>query len=90
MSDSHNLEWYEEFAKAHGYRLTKIAEKVIKSVEKCNGYCPCRYNLYLHDGKTHEELDKIKCPCIYIEEDMAECSGKVKTCHCHLFEKTEE
>lgn len=88
--EPHTKEWYENYAKEHGYKLTKVADKVIESVNKCFAYCPCRYNMYLKEGRLQNEFDKILCPCVYIEEDMEHCKGKTKTCHCHLFEKCDD
>lgn len=88
--EPHTYVWYENYAQENNFRLTKIADKVIESVNKCFGYCPCRYSFYVKDEKSQEEFDKILCPCQYILEDMEKCKGKTKTCHCHLFEKIEQ
>lgn len=85
MAEKHDREWYENYAREHGYELTDIADRVIEGVHKCEDYCPCRYVMY--KKKMPEKMKEIKCPCIFIEEDMKETKGH--TCHCHLFKKKE-
>ena len=76
-------EWYEAYAKENGYELTDRAEKVIEAVAKCDGYCPCRYAIW-KKTKTPQEMEAIRCPCIFMEEDMNENNGN---CHCFLFKR---
>ena len=80
---AHDLEWYKNYAEEHGYELTDKAARVIQMVDKCEGFCPCRYAIW-KKTKTDEEMEAIRCPCIYIEEDMAHNKGN---CHCFLFHK---
>ena len=78
---SNSKEWYENYAKENGYELTDIADRVIQAVDKCQGYCPCKYALW---KKTKpEELDKIVCPCAEHKAEI-EADGH---CHCNLFRK---
>lgn len=81
MEELHTKEWYEEYAKEHGYKLSKIFDKMYDAVNKCLGFCPCKYAIY-QKTKT-DELEDIRCPCIFIEEDMK----KTGFCHCRMFEK---
>lgn len=47
----------ERFAKQHGYRLTSIADNVLKAIDRRDGNCPCRQ-------------EDIPCPCPGIHEDI--------------------
>jgi len=85
---AHTLEWYKQYADEHGYELTDKAEKVMELVDKCQGFCPCRYTMWKNQGKTDDEMKDIECPCIFIKEDMQHT--KKHTCHCNLFKKKEE
>lgn len=83
MSELHTKEWYENYANENGYKLGKIFDKMYDAVNKCDGYCPCKYAIY---QKTKpEELEDIKCPCIFVPEDME----KHGHCHCRMFDKGE-
>lgn len=81
MSELHTKEWYEEYAKKHNYTLSDKFDKVLEAVNKCNGYCPCRYTLWTK--QQPENIELIKCPCSMIEEDM----NKLGRCHCNLLLK---
>lgn len=72
---------YIEYANSKGYKLGKIFDKMLVAVEKCNGYCPCKYAIY--QNTRPDELEDIKCPCKFIEEDMEQTGH----CHCHMFTK---
>ena len=85
---SHTLEWYKQYDDEHGYELTDKAEKVIEMVDKCCSYCPCRFTMWKKANKTDEEMEQIRCPCVFIEEDMKHT--KNHTCHCNLLKKKEE
>lgn len=83
-SKLHTKEWYEEYAKENGYKLGKIFDKMYDAVNNCEGYCPCKYALYKKNKP--EELEDIRCPCVFIKEDME----KTGHCHCKMFEKGEK
>lgn len=54
-----------------------------EAVNKCEGFCPCKYAIY---QKTKpEQLEDIRCPCIFVPEDME----KTGHCHCRMFDKGE-
>lgn len=74
---------YIEYAEQNGYVLGKIFDKMLSAVENCEGFCPCKYALY--KKSKPEELEDIRCPCIFVAEDM-EKHGK---CHCGMFAKGE-
>lgn len=77
----HTKEWYAQYADEHGYKLGKMFDKMYDAVNKCAGFCPCKYAIY---QKTKpNELEDIRCPCIFIKEDME----KHGSCHCRMFTK---
>lgn len=80
----HTKEWYENYAKKNGYKLGKIFDKMYDAVNKCEGYCPCKYTIYQKNKPS--ELEDIRCPCVFIKEDME----KTGHCHCKMFEKGEK
>lgn len=80
----HTKEWYENYAKENGYKLGKIFDKMYDAVNKCEGYCPCKYTIYQKNKPS--ELEDIRCPCVFIKEDME----KTGHCHCKMFEKGEK
>jgi ferredoxin-thioredoxin reductase catalytic subunit len=83
MANLHTKEWYQKYADANGYKLGKIFDKMYEAVNKCEGYCPCKYAIY---QKTKpEQLEDIRCPCIFVPEDME----KTGHCHCRMFDKGE-
>ena len=82
---AHDIEWYKAYAEEHGYELTDKADKVIQVVDRADGFCPCRFLLW-KKSKTPEEMEAIRCPCVFIEEDMEHNKGN---CHCFLFHKKE-
>lgn len=81
MNDLHTKEWYKNYADENGYKLGKIFDKMYDAVNKCDGYCPCKYVIY--QKNKPDELEDIKCPCIFIQEDME----KTGHCHCKMFDK---
>nr|DAV17807.1 MAG TPA: ferredoxin-thioredoxin reductase [Caudoviricetes sp.] len=84
MNDLHTKEWYKNYADENGYKLGKIFDKMYDAVNKCDGYCPCKYAIY--QKNKPDELEDIKCPCIFIQEDME----KTGHCHCKMFDKGEK
>ena len=81
---SHSLEWYKEYANENNLVLGKNAEKVIAAVDKCEGYCPCKYALMKKSNP--EKLHEIICPCKEHKNEIE----KLGHCHCCLFYKKEE
>lgn len=77
----HTKEWYENYAKEHNYCLGKMFDKMYDAVNKCEGFCPCKYALY--KKMQPQNLEDIRCPCIFISEDME----KHNSCHCKMFVK---
>lgn len=73
---SKTKEWYEEYAKENGLKLTKFADKMIKALDKTLGYCPCKVG-------TQGEIDDIICPCVDHLKEIEETGH----CHCNLFEE---
>ncbi len=73
-----------EYASKRGYKLNpdqEMLERIIKGmikIEENKGqrYCPCR--LVTGDKAADE---KIICPCVYHEQEIAEHGH----CHCYLF-----
>ena len=55
---SHDLDWYKNYAEEKGYELTNKAERVIQMVDKCEGFCPCRFAIW-KKTKTPEEMEAI-------------------------------
>ena len=84
INEVHPKEWYCNYAKENGYELTNASDRIIATLHRTNGYCPCKYAMW---KKTKpEELDKIICPCAEHKEEI-ERDGY---CHCHLFKKKED
>ena len=84
INEVHPKEWYCNYAKENGYELTNASDRIIATLHRTNGYCPCKYAMW---KKTRpEELDKIICPCAEHKEEI-ERDGY---CHCHLFKKKEK
>lgn len=81
---AHDKEWYAQYAESKGYELGKMADKVIESVNKADGYCPCKVALWKKNKP--EELDKIICPCVDSDDEIA----KMGRCTCCLFYKKGE
>lgn len=77
-------EEYIEYAEKNGYVLGKLFDKMLVAVDKCDGFCPCKYMIY--KKSKPDELEDIRCPCVFVKEDM-EKHGK---CHCGMFAKPEE
>lgn len=78
MSDGQiTLEDCQEFAKAHGFRLTKYAEKIIARTNANGGFCPCKSEEYRN---LHPEND-YQCPCSMCIQDVKEMGH----CCCNLY-----
>lgn len=78
---THTREWYEDYAKEHDLELGKAADKIIEGVNRCFGYCPCKYTMI---KKTNPALlPTIVCPC---DNHMNEIN-ETGHCHCTLFYK---
>ena len=63
MSEEKKLEktreFYENFCQNKDFELSKMADMVIKALNKKNGNCPCR-------------LEETPCPCPMLEDDLKE------------------
>ncbi|GHU02293.1 hypothetical protein FACS1894186_6680 [Alphaproteobacteria bacterium] len=71
-----NVEEMRAHAAAEGFRLNEdTAPKILKALERCKGYCPCKPD---HIGDA-----PYLCPCEFHKADVAE-KGK---CCCNLFIK---
>lgn len=78
--EAHTKEWYENYAKENNLELTKWADKVIENVNKSEGYCPCKYKMWLKEKP--EQIEEIKCPCKNSPNELNETGY----CHCRLFQ----
>ncbi len=76
----HDREYYENFTNDKDYKLSDIADKIIKAVERCDGYCPCKVSRLTGDAQADAFL---LCPCT---EHVAELEEKGSCC-CNLFVK---
>ncbi len=76
----HDREYYEKFTEDKDYELSPIADKIIKALERSDGYCPCKVSRLTGDAKTDEFL---LCPCTEHANEIAEMGR----CCCNLFVK---
>lgn len=64
-------------AKALKCDVSPKADKIIKRIDACDGFCPCV------DPKHYEEGKDYRCPCSDLEKHLKEKGH----CHCNLFLK---
>lgn len=76
----HDRAYYEKFTEGKDYKLSDVADKIIKALERTDGYCPCKMSRLTGDEKADEFL---LCPC---SEHLAELAEKGRCC-CNLFVK---
>ena len=76
----HDKDFYEKFTEGKDYKLSDIADKIIRALERTDGYCPCKTSRLTGDEQADAFL---LCPC---SEHVAELEEKGKCC-CNLFVK---
>ena len=83
MTDNYlTMEYCQEYADKHGFKLSKFAEKIIARTNANGGYCPC---VSEKEREEHPE-NNYECPCSLCIRDVKEFNH----CHCSLYIKSED